>query len=153
MKENDENYFCRKLGSNPGPYDPETSALTTMPQSHRVGAKFECQCVSNCFFDINQTGSPIIIPRPACSYLAAGKKCAKVRTLFVIELTGNSEWETNVLLMPLKLSILHTRGYWLSSLAGHFKHLFPALTSDTQWNGPQIRFPANNFHFLRLCNV
>ena len=73
MKENDENYFCRKLGSNPGPYDPETSAFTTMPQSHRVGAKFECQCVSNCFFDINQTGSPIIIPRPACSYLAAGK--------------------------------------------------------------------------------
>ena len=70
MKENDESYFCRKLGSNPGPYGPESNALTTTPQSRRAEANFDCNMTLIAYFDMNETG---IIPRPACSYLAAGK--------------------------------------------------------------------------------
>ena len=42
MKESDKNYFCRKLESNPGPFNPESNALTTTPQSRRAEAKFDC---------------------------------------------------------------------------------------------------------------
>ena len=87
MKESDKNYFCQKMGTNPGTYYSESNALTTTPQNRRGRAKFDCNMPR--FFDINQTGSPIIIPRPACAYLAAGNNVEK-RKLSVTSGSGIS---------------------------------------------------------------